>query len=95
MGGAASVPDSDELRKKRLAIWAARRGTREMDLILSRYSAARLAQMNPAALDLFESLLAQNDQDLYQWISGQSPAPAHFRALVAEIAQTIAQALRL
>lgn len=64
-----------------------RRGTREMDILLTRFADARLAGMSDPALDLYEALLEENDQDLYRWVTGQAPAPAHLSALVAEIAQ--------
>lgn len=73
-------------RLKRLAMRSARRGTKEMDIILGRYAEARLGAMSPAALDLFEALLDENDQDLYQWVTGQVPAPDAFAALIGEIA---------
>ncbi len=75
-----------ETRLKRLAMRSMRRGTREMDILLSRYVAARLDALDPAGLTAYEALLEEADQDLYQWISGQAPAPAHHAAMVAEIA---------
>lgn len=74
-----------ETRKKRLAMRSMRRGTKEMDILLIRYSGEKLAGMDAAALDAYEALLEENDQDLYQWISGQKPAPAPHEALVADI----------
>ena len=81
---------SDEAQKTRLArmrMRANHRGIKEMDIILGRYAEARLDGMDPAALDLFEALLSENDQDLYQWITGQSAAPARFSPLIDEIAR--------
>ncbi|WGW05442.1 succinate dehydrogenase assembly factor 2 [Tropicibacter oceani] len=74
-----------ETRKKRLAMRSMRRGMKEMDILLIRYSEAKLAGMDDAALDTYEALLGENDQDLYQWISGQRPAPAAHQALVEDI----------
>ncbi|MBV2360035.1 succinate dehydrogenase assembly factor 2 [Thalassococcus sp. CAU 1522] len=68
-----------------------RRGTKEMDILLMRYADARLTALDAAGLDAYEALLAENDQDLYQWISGQQPAPAVHAALVADIAATAAR----
>ncbi|MFK7837963.1 MAG: succinate dehydrogenase assembly factor 2 [Sulfitobacter sp.] len=62
-----------------------RRGIKEMDLILSAYAEAHLAQMDDAALDLYDMLLNENDHDLYQWVTAQSLAPDHYAALVADI----------
>jgi len=70
---------------KRLKMRSMRRGTKEMDILLIRYSDAKLAEMSVQALDLYESLLDENDQDLYQWISGQKSAPEHLSALIDDI----------
>ncbi|WP_420587268.1 succinate dehydrogenase assembly factor 2 [Ruegeria sp.] len=65
-----------------------RRGIKEMDLILSAYAERNLEGMDAAGLDLFDALLHENDQDLYQWVTGQVQPPAAFGALIADIAQT-------
>ncbi|MCK8462731.1 succinate dehydrogenase assembly factor 2 [Aliiroseovarius sp. S1339] len=63
-----------------------RRGIKEMDIILHRYATERLGQMSDAELDLYEALLSENDQDLYQWVSGQQSSPPQFSDLIAHIA---------
>lgn len=83
-------PETRDIRIKRLAMRSMRRGTKEMDIILIRYSEARLKDMDDAALDAYEALLDENDQDLYQWISGQKPAPAEHAALITEITEVAA-----
>ena len=80
------MSEDHENRLKRLAMRSARRGTKEMDLILGPYGAARLAGMAGARLDLYEALLSENDQDLYQWITGQVAPPARYAALIEDIA---------
>ncbi len=77
-----------EIRLKRLTMRSMRRGIKEMDILLSRFAAARLSAMDAAALDLYEALLEESDQDLYQWVSGQVPAPDVYAPLIAEIAET-------
>ncbi|WP_425099624.1 succinate dehydrogenase assembly factor 2 [Tropicibacter sp. S64] len=79
------MSEDRETRKKRLAMRSMRRGTKEMDILLIRYRDARLAAMGDAELDAYEALLEENDQDLYQWISGQKPAPAAHAPLVDSI----------
>ncbi|MFO7759959.1 MAG: succinate dehydrogenase assembly factor 2 [Roseovarius sp.] len=64
-----------------------RRGIKEMDVILSRYAALRLADMDGSALDGYDALLEENDQDLYQWVTGQVDPPARHAGLVADIAR--------
>ncbi|UYV39579.1 succinate dehydrogenase assembly factor 2 [Rhodobacteraceae bacterium D3-12] len=66
-----------------------RRGTKEMDLILMRFVAARLDGMDEAGLDAYDDLLNENDQGLYRWVSGQAKAPAHVAPLISEIQAVI------
>ena len=81
-----------ETRLKRLRMRSMRRGIKEMDIILVRYCQARLEAMSGPQLDEYEALLDENDQDLYQWVSGQVSAPPRFAALVAEIASEVGAA---
>ncbi|MCI2394094.1 succinate dehydrogenase assembly factor 2 [Aliiroseovarius sediminis] len=82
--------ETRENRIKRLAMRSMRRGIKEMDIILSRYATARLGEMNDQDLDQYEALLGENDQDLYQWVSGQQTPPAHLADLIERIAQQTA-----
>jgi antitoxin CptB len=82
-----SVPEARETRLKRLSMRSWRRGTREMDLILGLYADSLLAGMSEAELDLYEALLAENDQDLYPWVTGAAQPPERFAALLADIAR--------
>ena len=79
------MTETPENRLKRLTMRSMRRGIKEMDIILMRYADARLAAMDAAQLDAYEALLEENDQDLYQWVSGQRPAPAPLQPLIADI----------
>ncbi len=79
--------DSDDPRLRRLSVRSWRRGTKEMDLILGRWSDAHLAELSEGDLDAFEALLAENDPELYDWITGRSPTPDAHRALIHKIAQ--------
>ncbi|MDO6588281.1 succinate dehydrogenase assembly factor 2 [Salipiger sp. 1_MG-2023] len=80
--------ESPEHRLKRLRMRSMRRGIKEMDIILVRYCEARLALMDAAMLDTYEVLLEENDQDLYQWVSGQIEAPESLRQMIADIKAT-------
>ena len=80
------TPETAEARLKRMAMRSWRRGTKEMDLILGPFADSRLAGMSGTELDLYDSLLAENDQDLDPWVTGAQPAPERFQAIVAEIA---------
>ncbi|WP_323766698.1 succinate dehydrogenase assembly factor 2 [Marinovum sp.] len=74
-----------EAQVKRLRMRSMRRGIKEMDLILMAYAEARLETMKAAELARYEALLAENDQDLYQWVSGQVAAPAEHAGMIADI----------
>jgi antitoxin CptB len=78
----------EEARLKRLRIRSMRRGIKEMDLILMAFADQDLAAMSDPELDLYEALLEENDHDLYQWVTGQHPAPERFGPLIGKIAQT-------
>jgi antitoxin CptB len=68
--------EDSAMRLRRLRYRAWHRGTKEMDLLLGPYADARLAGMDPAELDRFETLLEEVDTDLQAWLMGQEPAPA-------------------
>ncbi|HDR29636.1 succinate dehydrogenase assembly factor 2, partial [Rhodovulum sp.] len=50
------------------------------------YADAHLAGMDAAALDAFEALLAEDDHDLYQWVTGQAAPPARLALLIEKLA---------
>lgn len=77
--------ETQEARLKRLKMRSWRRGTKEMDLILGPYSDAELYNMLEDELQVYEQLLSENDQDLYQWVTGQKPTPDAFHDLMEKI----------
>lgn len=81
----------DRLKRLRMRSW--RRGTKEMDLILGPYADAHLGAMEAATLDIYEALLAENDQDLIGWVLGQTASPPALGPLIAEIADFARQRL--
>ncbi|MGB0903152.1 succinate dehydrogenase assembly factor 2 [Halocynthiibacter sp.] len=80
------MTESKEHRLKRLHMRSIRRGIKEMDIILSGFSAAALQDLSAAELDLYEALLEENDHDLYGWVSGQLATPGHYLELITKIA---------
>lgn len=62
-----------------------RRGIKEMDIILTRFAAARMSDMSTQELDIYDAFLEENDQDLYQWVTGQAAAPGQYAALIETI----------
>lgn len=72
-------------KRKRLRMRSMRRGIKEMDLILIRFSDLYLDAMSEPQLDHYDAFLSENDQDLYQWCSGQTAPVPEFSELIAQI----------
>ena len=79
------IGESREALLGRLWMRSRRRGTREMDLLLGTYAESRLSVMSDAELELYDSLLSENDQDLYRWVAGQDSPPERFAELIGDI----------
>ena len=79
------MTESHDARFGRLRTRSMWRGIREMDLILRDFASRELAAMDPAELDLYEALLAENDHDILAWITGATPTPAAFAPLIDRI----------
>ncbi|WP_010139933.1 FAD assembly factor SdhE [Oceanicola sp. S124] len=75
-----------EVRLKRMKMRSMRRGIKEMDIILMRFVESDLDRLSDAELDLYDAVLGQNDQDLYQWVSGQATPPAALASMIDRIA---------
>jgi len=71
-----------ENRLKRLKMRSMRRGIKEMDLILQRFSEARLDAMDDAGLTCYDAMLSENDHDLYQWVTGQASPPDAYASMI-------------
>ena len=73
-----------DVRRKRAAYRAARRGTKEMDTLIGRYADAVLSHLDGDGLDRFERLLAVADPTLQAWIFGKEPiAESEYDGLIA------------
>ncbi len=77
--------ETDEARLKRLYMRSIRRGIKEMDLILGAFAADELQGLSGEELDLYDGLLAENDHDLYQWVTGQVATPLAYGGLMGRI----------
>jgi antitoxin CptB len=76
------VSEPLDVMRKRLHMRSIRRGIKEMDLILTGFSKAHLAQLGAAQLAVYDRMLNENDHDLYQWVSGQSDEPPEYSGLM-------------
>ena len=84
--GAGGGGESAESRLKRLYMRSIRRGIKEMDIILGRFAEIGLQELGEADLAIYDTLLSENDHDLYRWVTGQAPAPAPLSPLIKRIA---------
>lgn len=85
------MTETAQVRLRRLKMRSWRRGMKEMDLILGHFADGPLAGLSATALDDYEALLTENDQDLYLWVTGRMngidrPGPE----ALAEILDTVA-----
>lgn len=84
--------DTPDTRFRRLRMRSWRRGMKEMDLILGPFADGPLRELDAAECDIYETLLTQNDQELYRWITarlsgqGGETGPAEFAPLLDRIA---------
>ncbi|MCH9020426.1 MAG: succinate dehydrogenase assembly factor 2 [Proteobacteria bacterium] len=77
--------ETAEIRRKRLHFRSWHRGTRELDLVLGGFADRHLAGLTPEQLDRYESLIANPDPDIYQWVSGGRAVPAAYDNDVMEL----------
>lgn len=61
--------ETPEIRLRRLRLRSWRRGMKEMDLILGHFADGPLADLSDAEFEVYDALMAENDQDLYLWIT--------------------------
>lgn len=62
-------------RRRRLLFRAWHRGIREMDLILGQFADNELLVLQDTDLDEFESILGEDDNDLFKWVCGKTELP--------------------
>ncbi|MCB2054782.1 MAG: succinate dehydrogenase assembly factor 2 [Geminicoccaceae bacterium] len=71
------MTETTDQRRKRLRYRALYRGFREADILFGRFAERHLPDLPEADLVLFEALIDASDQDVYAWIIGTRPVPAH------------------
>ena len=79
------MTETIEIRRKRLKIRAWRRGIKEMDLLIGGYADAHLSKMDTEALDEFETLMDEHDQDLLAYATDQQPVPEPLAPMLKKI----------
>jgi antitoxin CptB len=66
-------------RRRRILFRCWHRGIREMDLVFGQFAEAEVVTLSEAELDEFETIMAEEDNDLVRWIMGTWPVPERFQ----------------
>ena len=77
--------------RKRLSIKSWRRGTKELDLILGRFSDNNLVRLEKDDLNLYEQLLSRDDHVIYGWLFGKEEGPKTFSCIIKQIQEGMYQ----
>ena len=75
--------------RKRLLIRSWRRGTKELDLILGKFSNNNVSKLEMTELDLYEQLLSKDDYVIYNWLFGKEEIPKLFQNLIKQIQKSM------
>ena len=78
-----------ESMRKKLSIRSWRRGTKELDLILGKFSDENIAKLEISELDLYEKLLSNDDHLIYSWLFQKEDSPKSFKILVEKIQESM------
>ena len=78
-----------EIVRKKLSIRSWRRGTKELDLILGRFSDENIERLEISELDLYEQLLSKDDHLIYGWLFEKEESPKIFKILVEKIQESM------
>jgi len=79
------MSETREIRLKRLKIRSWRRGIKEMDLILGAYADECMASLSDSELNAHETLMDEQDLDLYSWITGQFDCPEELKKALKRV----------
>ncbi len=74
-----------EIRRRKLAFRAGRRGFRELDLFMQAFCESHLAGFGERQLAEFERVLDIPDQHVFDWIMGRARPPDHLRSEVLDL----------
>lgn len=71
-------------RRRRILFRCWHRGIREMDLVFGQFAEAEITTLSDTELDEFETIMAEEDNDLLKWIMGTWPLPERLRTPLFE-----------
>lgn len=65
-----------DARLKRLLFRSRHMGSNENDILFGGFAERYLSTLSADQLDRYEALLAETDNDLFNWVTGKEPAPS-------------------
>ena len=80
-----------DIVRKRLLIRSWRRGTKELDLILGKFSNNIVSKLELDELDLYERFLSNDDYVIYGWLFEKEETPKIFYNLIKQIQEDMYQ----
>ena len=75
--------------RKKLSMRSWRRGTKELDLILGRFSHENIINFEMSELDLYEQFLSNDDHLIYNWLFEKEDSPRIYKSLVNQIKKSM------
>jgi succinate dehydrogenase flavin-adding protein (antitoxin of CptAB toxin-antitoxin module) len=70
--------DALEVRRRKLMYRSTYTGTKETDILLSRFAARNLPTFSERQLDLYEHMLTAGDPEIMAWVMKRKPVPSEF-----------------
>jgi len=67
-----------ETYKKKIIYKASHRGSKEMDILLGNFINKYIELFNENELNIFDSILDCDDDDIYQWMIGKKDVPTRY-----------------
>ena len=67
-----------ETYKKKIIYKASHRGSKEMDILLGNFINKYIELFNENELNIFDSILDYDDDDIYQWMIGKKDVPTRY-----------------
>ena len=71
--------------KKRIIYRSQYRGCKETDYLLGKFIQDKIEKFDKAELNIFNKLLEENDNNIYDWIMGRLDIPDHYYKLLMDI----------
>ncbi|TWT10792.1 succinate dehydrogenase assembly factor 2 [Reyranella sp. CPCC 100927] len=64
-----------DVRRRRLLYRSEHRGNKENDILLGQFARAHVMTFDATQLDHYEALLAESDNDIFDWAAGKAAVP--------------------